>query len=106
MADLDSSLMQYVDTFITDPERAAELKDKYVRGANIGDGHIKVEIAEAISELLAPMQEKRAKYEGDDDTIIDIIRDGTTRANVRTEETLQMAKDACGLGFFNRKITF
>jgi tryptophanyl-tRNA synthetase len=104
--DADSSLMQYVDTFITDSTRAAELKDKYVRGDNIGDGHIKVEIAEAISELLAPMQERRSEYEGDDDTIIDIIRDGTRRANVQTEETLARAKEASGLGFFERKISF
>lgn len=104
--DADSSLMQYVDTFITDVSRAAELKDKYVRGDNIGDGHIKVEVAEAISALLAPMQERRAEYEGDDSTIIDIIRDGTVRANVRTEETLAMAKEACGLGFFKRKLSF
>ena len=104
--DIDSSLMQYVDTFITDVSRAAELKDKYVRGDNIGDGHIKVEVAEAISALLAPMQERRAEYEGDDSTIIDIIRDGTVRANVRTEETLAMAKEACGLGFFKRKLSF
>ena len=104
--DPDSSLMQYVDTFITDSDRAAELKDTYVRGDNIGDGHIKVEIAEAISELLAPMQERRAKYEGDDDTIIDIIKDGTTRANVQTEKTLAMAKEAAGLGFFTREISF
>lgn len=104
--DVDSSLMQYVDTFITDVSRAAELKDKYVRGDNIGDGHIKIEVAEAISALLAPMQERRAEYEGDDSTIIDIIRDGTVRANVRTEETLAMAKEACGLGFFKRKLSF
>ena len=104
--DVDSSLMQYVDTFITDVSRAAELKDKYVRGDNIGDGHIKTEVAEAISALLAPMQERRAEYEGDDSTIIDIIRDGTVRANVRTEETLAMAKEACGLGFFKRKLSF
>jgi tryptophanyl-tRNA synthetase len=104
--DIDSSLMQYVDTFITDVSRAAELKDKYVRGDNIGDGHIKTEVAEAISALLAPMQERRAEYEGDDSTIIDIIRDGTVRANVRTEETLAMAKEACGLGFFKRKLSF
>ena len=104
--DIDSSLMQYVDTFITDVSRAAELKDKYVRGDNIGDGHIKIEVAEAISALLAPMQERRAEYEGDDSTIIDIIRDGTVRANVRTEETLAMAKEACGLGFFKRKLSF
>ena len=104
--DPNSSLMQYVDTFITDADRAAELKDKYVQGDNIGDGHIKVEIAEAISELLEPMQERRAQYEGDDDTIIDIIRDGTARANLKTEETLAMAKDACRLGFFKREISF
>jgi tryptophanyl-tRNA synthetase len=104
--DADSSLMQYVDTFITDSTRAAELKDKYVRGDNIGDGHIKVEIAEAISELLAPMQERRSEYEGDDDTIIDIIRDGTRRANAQTEETLAMAKEASGLRYFERKISF
>ncbi len=104
--DANSSLMQYVDIFITDKSRATELKEKYTSGDNIGDGHIKVEVAEAISELLSPMQEKRAEYEGDDDTIIDIIRDGTARANVQTEETLQMAKDASGLGFFARTITF
>jgi tryptophanyl-tRNA synthetase len=104
--DPDSSLMQYVDIFILDKDRATELKDKYVRGDNIGDGHIKVEVAEAISELLAPMQDRRSEYEGDDDTIIDIIRDGTARANVKTEETLAMAKEAAGLGFFNRTISF
>ncbi|MBC8202174.1 MAG: tryptophan--tRNA ligase [Planctomycetes bacterium] len=104
--DPDSSLMQYVDIFITDTDRAAELKDKYVRGDNIGDGHIKVEVAEAISGLLAPMQERRSHYDGDDDTIIDIIRDGTARANIKTEETLAMAKEASGLGYFSRAITF
>ena len=98
----NDSLMQYVDIFIPDADRVAELKDKYVKGDNIGDGHIKVEIAEAISELLEPMQERRSKYDGDDDTIIDIIRDGTARANTKTEETLAMAKEACALGFFDR----
>jgi tryptophanyl-tRNA synthetase len=102
--DPNNSLMQYVDIFIPNEDRVAELKDKYVKGDNIGDGHIKTEIAEAISELLEPMQERRAQYEGDDDTIIDIIRDGTARANAKTEETLSMAKDACGLGYFDRAI--
>ena len=106
LGDPDGPLMQYVELFIKDEDRAAELKDKYVRGDNIGDGHIKVEVAESISELLAPMQERRVEYEGDDDTIIDIIRDGTARANVKTEETLAIAKEACNLGFFDRTISF
>jgi tryptophanyl-tRNA synthetase len=103
--DPDNSLMQYVDTFILDKQRAAEIKKKYVQGDNIGDGHIKVEIAESINELLAPMQERRAQYDGDDDTIIDIIRSGTARAIQTTERTLSKAKDACGLGFFDRTIS-
>ncbi|MDP6693735.1 MAG: hypothetical protein QF444_05345, partial [Phycisphaerales bacterium] len=95
----------YVETFISDPERAAELKDRYVRGDNIGDGHIKVEVAGAISELLEPMQARRAIV-GDDATVIDIIKDGTARANATTEKTLAMAKDACNLHFFGRELGF
>jgi len=102
--DPNNSLMQYVDIFIPDADRVAELKDKYVKGDNIGDGHIKVELAEAISALLEPMQDRRSQFEADDDAIIDIIRDGTSRANAKTEQTLAMAKEACGLGFFDRSI--
>jgi tryptophanyl-tRNA synthetase len=103
--DANNALMQYVETFIPDPERAAELKDRYVKGDNIGDGHIKVEVAEAISEMLEPMQVRR-KAVGDDATVIEILKSGTARANVKTEETLAMAKDACGLQFFGRKLGF
>ncbi len=103
--DGENALMQYVETFIPDPERAAELKDKYVRGDNIGDGHIKVEVAEAISELLEPMQARRQAV-GNDATVIDILKSGTARANAKTEETLAMAKDACGLQFFGRELGF
>ena len=102
--DPNNSLMQYVDIFISEVDRAKELKDRYVKGDNIGDGEIKAELSEAISALLEPMQDRRSKYEGDDDIIVDIIRDGTTRANAKTEETLAMAKEACGLSFFNRTL--
>jgi len=103
--DANNALMQYVETFISDPERAVELKDRYVRGDDIGDGHIKVEVAQAISEMLGPMQARREAV-GDDDTVIDIIKSGTARANVKTEETLAMAKEACGLHFFTREFGF
>ncbi|MHC5026434.1 MAG: tryptophan--tRNA ligase [Planctomycetota bacterium] len=103
--DIENSLFQYVRTFIGDEDRVKELERAYSEGDNIGDGHIKVEVAEAINELLEPMRERRAKYEGDDDAIIDILRDGCRRANQRAEETLAMAKDAAKLAFFDREIT-
>jgi tryptophanyl-tRNA synthetase len=104
--DINNALFQYVRTFITDQDRVAELERAYSTGDNIGDGHVKVEVAEAISNLLAPMQERRAEYEGDDDTIIDIIKDGCARANALTEQTLALAKDAAGYGFYERELHY
>ena len=97
-------LMQYCEIFIPDADRVAEIKDQYARGADIGDGHIKQELGAAINEMLDPMRERRAAYEGDDAKVIEILRSGTARANAVAEETLARAKDACGLGFFPRRL--
>jgi tryptophanyl-tRNA synthetase len=102
--DTGNALFQYVEAFIPDAARVAELKDRYARGDNIGDGHIKVEVADAVNALLAPMRERRRQYEGNDDAIISIIRDGTARANELTEQTLRLAKDAASLGYFPRRL--
>jgi len=104
--DINNSLFQYVRTFIDDPDRVAELERAYSTGDNIGDGHIKAEVAEAIDTLLAPMRERRAQYEGDDAMILDILRDGCDRANATAEETLAMAKEAANCGFFRRELRF
>ncbi len=103
--DVNNALFQFVDAFITDPVRVAELKDRYSRGDNLGDGHVKVEVAEAVNALLEPMRERRRQYEGNDDVVIDILRDGCTRANRVAEETLALAKDAAKLGYFTRRLT-
>jgi tryptophanyl-tRNA synthetase len=102
--DINNALFQYVRTFIPDAERVKELEHRYATGDDIGDGHIKVEVAEAIDALLQPMRERRAQYEGDDDTILDILRDGCRRANEATEVTLDLARDAAKLKFFGRSL--
>ena len=102
--DADNALFQYVDTFIEDTQRVAELRDRYTRGDNIGDGHIKQEVADAVNALMDPMRERRARYEGDDDTIMDILKAGSTRANEVAEETLDLARQAASLKFFDREL--
>lgn len=104
--DINNALFQYVRTFIEDEGRVKELERAYSEGDNIGDGHVKVEVAEAIDQLLEPMRERRKQYEGDDDVILDILKDGCTRANAIAEETLAMAKDAARCGFFNRELRY
>ena len=104
--DPNNALFQYVETFIQDKDRVAGLRDRYARGDNIGDGHIKPEVAEAVNALLAPMRRRRGLYEGDDDAILDILKAGCERANEVAEETLAMAKDAACLKFFDRKLRY
>ena len=104
--DVGNALFQYVETFITDPARVAELKDRYARGDNIGDGHVKQEVAEAINHLLEPMRERRKQFEGGDEVVLEIIRDGCARANALAERTLASVKEATRLGYFARTLAY
>lgn len=104
--DTTNALFDYVRAFIHDADRVAELERAYSAGDNIGDGHVKVEVADAINAMLAPIREKRAEYEkpGGDDLVIDIIKTGTQRANDVTEVTLAMAKQAMRIDFAQREL--
>lgn len=104
--DVTNALFQYVDAFIDDPDRVAELKRRYAAGDNIGDGHVKVEVAAAINRLLDPMRERRARIGDDDSLVLDILRKGCERANAVAEETLEMARKATDLHFFPRQLGY
>jgi tryptophanyl-tRNA synthetase len=93
--DTENALFQFVRAFIVDPARVAELEDRYRRGDAIGDGHIKAEVATAIDALLAPMRERRARFDapGGEDTLFDIIRTHASRANAVAGETLGRVRE-------------
>lgn len=96
----------YADIFVKDQGVVAEMKDRYRRGDNIGDGHVKALVIDAINELVEPIRERRARLEGKagDDEVMDVMRAGTARANAAAEETLWRAKEAMGLGYWKRRI--
>jgi tryptophanyl-tRNA synthetase len=104
--DVGNALFQYVDAFIEDPDRVAELKRRYAAGDNLGDGHVKVEVAAAINRLLDPMRARRATIGDDDARVLAILKDGCRRANATAEQTLEMARKAAGLHFFPRTLAY
>lgn len=106
--DIQNGLFQYVRAFVKDPQRVAELEDRYSRGDNIGDGHVKADVAAAIDELLQPMRERRAALEGatGDARVLEILRAHTAKANAVAEETLYAAKQAMKLDFGRRGLSF
>ncbi|MEO1512249.1 MAG: tryptophan--tRNA ligase, partial [Planctomycetota bacterium] len=103
--DTSNLLFDFVRAFIKDPDRVAELERKYSAGDNIGDGHIKAEITAAIDEIIAPKRERRAELDtpAGEAKILDIIREGTRRANGLAEDTLARAKKAMHLDYGPRE---
>ena len=99
-------VFDYADVFIEDKAQVEELRDRYRRGDNLGDGHVKAAVIEAVNAMLEPIRERRAGLEGPDgdERALAVLRDGTRRANAVAEETLAMAKDAMGLGFGARSL--
>ena len=106
--DINNALFDYVRAFIPDETRVKELEEKYAAGDNIGDGHVKVEVAEAIDQLLEPMRARRAEYDGPagDEKILELLREHTQKANEAAEETLYEAKKAMRLDFGRRTLSF
>jgi len=106
--DVNNILMQYVDAFIasTDPSRAAEIKRRYGAGDNLGDGHVKQELGEAINALIEPMRLRREKLEtpAGEALVLDVIARGVKKANVVAEETLALAKKAMRVDFGGRVV--
>ena len=103
----ENVLMQYCDAFLPEA-RAEELRDRYTRGDNIGDGHIKAELAEAINALLEPMRARRTMLETPEGEamMVDLLKVHTRKANAVAEETLAMAKKAMNLDYFKRTLSF
>ena len=97
-------LFQYLETFVEDESTVQDIRTRYAAGDNIGDGEVKMLVADAINGLLEPMRERRKKWASDDD-VMDVLLDGSRRANITCEETLSMAKDAAKLRFFPRTLT-
>ena len=104
--DVNNVLFQYVRTFVPDKARVAELEERYAKGDNIGDGHVKLEVAAAINELLAPMRERRARYEGRDDLVLEILKAGCERANKVAEATLESVKQHANLVAWPRRLSY
>ncbi len=66
--------------------------------AGIGCIECKSWVADAIVAELAPIQERRAKYEADPQLVTDILAAGNQKATARAEQTMQEVRAAMGLG--------
>lgn len=86
----------YLDAFCEDRQFVEDMKARYRQGG-LGDVTVKRHLEDILQELLAPIRERRARYAAEPDYVMEILREGTLRARVRTEATLAELRAALGL---------
>jgi len=89
----------YLDVFASNTDKVAELKEQYQKGG-LGDVTVKKYLIEVLEEILTPIREKRAYYEQNLDEVREILRTGSTKANIVANQTLAEVRNAIGVNYF------
>ncbi|HAV3433489.1 TPA: tryptophan--tRNA ligase, partial [Acinetobacter baumannii] len=82
----------YLDAFDPNKEEVEELKEHYRRGG-LGDGTVKKRLEGVLKELITPIRERREELAKDPDYIMDVLRQGTDKCRIITQQTLDEVKD-------------
>ena len=99
----------YLDAFCTDDHFAEylpqyanleEMKEHYRRGG-LGDGVCKKFLINVLEEELSPIRAEREKWAADIDSVYDILREGTLRAQEKTNRTLERVRKAMRINYFD-----
>ena len=86
----------YHDAFNPNTAEIDDLKERYLKGT-VGDVEVKKKLALAINNFLAPMRERRAKYEAQPGLVEDVLIAGTERARAEAQKTMALVREAMGM---------
>jgi len=79
-----------------DEETRIDIAEKY-RAGGYGYGHAKKELLDMIEEYFRDARERRKELEQDEDYVIDLLKEGGTKARKRAESVMQPIREATGL---------
>ena len=89
----------YLDIFDSDKEKVAELKEHYQRGG-LGDMKLKRYLNEVLQDYLAPIRQRREEFAKDPEFVMNMLKEGSERAERVAAETLAEVKAAMGINYF------
>lgn len=89
-------VFSYLDAFDPHPAEVEDLKAHYRRGG-LGDMVLKRRLAQVLKDLIGPMRERRRDALARPGDLMDMLRDGTRRAVLRTDAVAAEVEDAIGL---------
>ena len=100
----NNPLWIFHETFNPDQKWVAENEGLYRQG-KVGDVAMKKELVRVLNGIIGPIRERRKQFEQRPDDVIDVLREGTKRANTVAEETLALAKRAMKQDYFSRTLS-
>ncbi len=89
----------YLDIFDERVDEVAELKAHYQRGG-LGDVTLKRRLIEVLNSFLEPMRLKRALFAQEPAQVLQVVQQGTEKANAVAEQTLKLVKQAMKIDYF------
>ncbi len=95
----NNPLWIFHETFNPDKAWVAEAEAKYREGG-IGDMECKKRLVEVLVALIEPIQQRRLVFEKDPGQVLEVLREGTAKANTVAGETLRLAKKAMRQDYF------
>lgn len=91
----------YLDVFADDQEKVQELKDHYERGG-LGDVKIKRYLNDILQVKLKPIRERREEFAANPDYVMNMLKEGSEKAEKVAAQTLKEVKDAMGINYFGQ----
>jgi tryptophanyl-tRNA synthetase len=95
----NNPLWIFHETFNPDQAWVQEAEERYRQG-KIGDVECKKRLIEVLVNLIEPIRKRRMVYEQDPAQVIEILKEGTEKANQVANQTLVLAKAAMKQNYF------
>ena len=97
----ENPVFGYLDAFDNDAAEVSDLKERYARHG-VSNVELKDRLTRVLNELLEPMRQRRAQYEGNMARVRDALEHGTGRARAIARETMESVHDALDLDYLRK----
>ena len=91
----------YLDAFDNDAAEVSDLKERYERHG-VSNVELKDRLTRVLNDLLEPMRQRRAQYEGNMVRVREALEHGTGRARSIARETMERVHDALDLDYLRK----
>ncbi|MGR3742311.1 tryptophan--tRNA ligase [Companilactobacillus sp. DQM5] len=94
-----NTVFTYLDVFAKDKQEVAKLKERYQAGG-LGDVKVKRYLNDVLQAELEPIRKRREEFSKDIPAVYEMLKQGSQKANVVANRTLDEVRNAIGVNYF------